>query len=395
MWYLRVYPPAMWGIGQREVMISLKTPDLAEARRIRDRYLIPLLAETQFQAFREELEERTAKGRVRVAAMVKDLLGTAGRSTGLTLAELGGQFIVYKQRERAIGPATVAKYGNALAAAGRILGADVLARSVTQQEAVAVRDALMLAPRNYLRTDEPIREAEDGEARLNANTVQNIVVALRAVFKWGINEGKLRTSANPFDNITIPRRRARHRRPPTLAEADALMSLPAPVRVDALTWRAMPLLGRYTGCRAGELSQLTAEDVIEVRGVRCLHVRAAVKTESSRRLVPVAERIAGLVGDMLLARPTGLLLLAGDYTGKGGVIKRAHSYLKHFNRRAKSVAPDLSFHCLRSFCNDSMASASVDMVDRERLLGHASTRTQASYMAVDVTRLLAAVNAIP
>ena len=82
-----------------------------------------------------------------------------------------------------------------------------------------------------------------------------------------------------------------------------------------------------------------------------------------------------------------------DWTGDDGTVKRAHYFLKAWNRAAKRVGP-FSFHSWRVYANDEMAGAEVDIIDRERIMGHRSTRTQAAYTATELSRYLAAVNRI-
>jgi integrase len=61
-------------------------------------------------------------------------------------------------------------------------------------------------------------------------------------------------------------------------------------RTAHLRWGA--LIGIYTGARVGEIAQLFLRDFEEIDGVKCLRITAdsdgqSVKTESSRRLVPI------------------------------------------------------------------------------------------------------------
>jgi integrase len=222
----------------------------------------------------------------------------------------------------------------------------------------------------------------------------------KALFRWLRDEGKTTRPDNPFQDVTVARLSSKQKRAPSAAEVEALMILPRPRGLDATAWRAMPLLGRYTGCRAGELAQLRAEDVIVEQGIRCLAIRGdggerRLKTASSQRLVPVAAKINILLDELVAAHPSGPLLETGTFRGADGIVKGAHRFLQAFNRAAKRVAGDLSFHCLRVYANDAMATAGVDIGDRERLLGHKSERTQSAYTPENLRRLKAAVDTIP
>ena len=64
-----------------------------------------------------------------------------------------------------------------------------------------------------------------------------------------------------------------------------------------------------------------------------------------------------------------------------------------WNRAAKRIGP-FSFHCWRVYANTQMTAGEVDIIDRERILGHENRRTQAAYTAPEIKRYKAAVDTI-
>ncbi len=401
-WYIRVpRPPRLWG-KHSEFVCSLGTPDEKTARRLRDKYLMPLLAETSAAGLVESIARLAAAADETVARQLADLKVdlSGARENQLRLRDVGELFIEHLQASRAYAPASISKYATSIDAACRILGESTDPEALAKSDVVRLRDTLLSLPAAWQRRATGPVPADENENRLSARSVERDLMLLRRMFRWLLDEGRLHRRDNPFDGITVARVSPKVKRAPTVEEADALLALPAPKAIDALTWRMMPLLARYTGCRAGEVAQLEAKDVVVEQGIRCIRITGhgvdkTLKTSASERLVPVAETLAPHVDELLARRQTGRLLDAGDWHGKSGMVKHAHTLLKYFNRRAKAVGGDLSFHSLRVYANDAMASASVDIGDRERLLGHKSARTQAAYTPENLRRLKAAVDSIP
>ncbi len=401
-WYIRVpMPPRLWG-ANGEFVCSLRTGDLRIAQTLRDKYLIPLLAETSAAGMVSAVARLMIAADEAVARQLGELRGSL---SGLiaerkTLRELGESFLAYLESSRSYAPASLRKYRAELDAVCRLMGDDADPEAVTKGDVAGLRDTLLTLPTTWQRRPDPPTPAAPGETLLSGRSVGRMLMFLRRVFRWAIDEGQLGRRDNPADGIGVARVAPKHKRAPEPDEADALMDLPEPRVIDALTWRMMPLLARYTGCRAGELAQLRAEDVVVKQGIRCLRITGhgdgrRLKTASSERLVPVAERLAPHLDELLSMRGKVHLIRAGDYEAEDGTMKRAHAFLKHYNRRAKKVADDLSFHCWRVYANDAMATAGVDMGDRERILGHKSTRTQAAYTPENLRRLKVAVDTIP
>jgi len=239
---------------------------------------------------------------------------------------------------------------------------------------------------------------EPGARTVGPNTVKRELANLKSLFRWAIAEGKLRRRDNPLDGITCkggdPASKAR----PTVEQADQLVALPVPATVDLDSWCLLPVLARYTGARIGELAMLEAENVVVEQGIRCFHIRPTeehrLKTRSSERVVPIADKLAPHVDALLTKHPSGPLFPGcRHWRGSGGVLKPAHYLLKVWNRHAKTVGP-FSFHCLRLYANDELVRGETDITDRERILGHKSGRTQAAYTARELARYLKALNKI-
>ena len=399
-WYLRIpTPPPFWG-WKGELVYSLRTPDLATARALRDKYVMPLLAESNVPGLLKAIARAAAAADESAHGRLTELqhVLTGVELEELTLRDAVDAFVSYLRSSGSYAGATMRKYTVSLEALCRIVGEGVPVTAIDKADAVRVRDELLSPP--------PAGNAEEGRdaatrTPLSARSVEHYLMNIRRMFQWLIDEGRVARADNPFKGVRPARvRKSKGKRCPTLDEAEQLMVLPGVPSIDELTWAELPYFGRYTGCRAGELAQLRAQDVVQVDGIRCLRIMAhgegrSLKTEASERMVPVADKLVPHLDAVLSGRRKGRLFDARDWEGEDGTRKFAHGFLHAWNRRAKKVAPDLSFHCWRTYANDSMASASVDILDRERILGHKSTRTQAAYTPQNLSRLKVAVDSIP
>jgi len=401
IWHLRITdPPPIWG-KQGTFRATLKTSSLEVAVRFRDRYVMPLLTESQAPAFVHTVARLAALAEPEVARMLRDLGVALGRAEGgLTLGAAVDVFLDHLTATRAFAASSVAKYGSSLQACRTLLGEDADPERISTRDITHFRDTLLTLPAHWQLRRTGAATADEGERCVSGRTASDTLMVLRKLLRWLIDEGKIARRDNPADGVRVARVTSKQKRAPDARELDALMSIPVFRRFhgDPLSWEMLPWFARYAGLRAGEIAQLTARDIVEHDGVRCLDISVrgdkTLKTPSSVRLVPVAERLAPHLDRLLAAKARGRLFDASDWTN-GTEVKYAHGFLKYWNVEAKSVGPDLSFHCLRVYFNNALATANVDIIDRERLMGHKSTRTQAAYTPVELGRLKLAVNQVP
>ncbi len=314
-WYVRIpKPPRLWG-ASGEFVCSLNTPDLKVARRLRDKYLMPILAETSATGMVAAIARLAAAGNETIARQLSEVRSNlSGQDSGLTLRRGGSAFIRYLAASRSYAPATLQKYSASIEGACQLLGEDTALEGLAKAEAIRLRDTLLSLPIAWQLRKGPLEPARQGQRQLSAKAVSNYLNDLRRMFRWLLQEGRLMRSDNPFEGVKVARVRAVHKRAPTVEEADVLMNLPRPNAIDPDTWGMMPVLARYTGCRAGELAQLRVEDVVVEQEVRCFRITARgegrqLKTISSERLVPVADKLADRLDELLAKRGSGLLAI--------------------------------------------------------------------------------------
>ncbi len=141
-----------------------------------------------------------------------------------------------------------------------------------------------------------VRWKEDMQRRgLHASTVRNDLSEMSAVWRWGMQNGKVRTTANPFQGISPPKaaRRSRAVRSFTDAEAAAVLEVAQRER-GSLRW--LPWVLCLTGARVSEIAQATRADVTTIGGVHLIRIHddggdgreaRSVKNAASRRTVPL------------------------------------------------------------------------------------------------------------
>lgn len=148
---------------------------------------------------------------------------------------------------------------------------------------------------------------------------------------------------------------------------------------DAAYW--IPLLGLYTGARAGELCQLRVSDIQTVEGIPCVVITddgegQKVKTSAGKRTVPLHSELLrlGFLGYVAAMRDRGEDRLwpalrlreerPSDYFGRWFLTMRRSVGLMESR-------PD--FHCFRHTVRPLMRRAGFDEATRDKVTGHQTT----------------------
>lgn len=132
------------------------------------------------------------------------------------------------------------------------------------------------------------------------------------------------------------------------------------------------LLGRYTGCRLNEVSQLYADDVQQIDGIWCLNIREGrpdqkLKTANSARLVPIHNKLIKL----------GLLSFVESRLGQRLFTELqfrqenySHLYSQWFSRNKPCV--DKDYHSLRHTIGSKLKAAGIPLQFAAAILGHSN-----------------------
>jgi integrase len=234
-----------------------------------------------------------------------------------------------------------------------------------------------------------VRTKEDMQARgLHASTVRNDLGELRVIWRWGLRHGKL-SGENPWDNISPPKAKRRARAVRAFTQAEALMILEA-ARRERGSLRWLPWVLCLTGARVSEIAQMAVEDVTVADGVTVFRVTdegegdeaRSVKTEASRRVIPVHPALAGegLLDYVSSLPPRSSLwpdLRPANMFASRGVTasKRMGQWLRKLGLKDPALSPA---HSWRHWFVDACRATQMHPEVRSALTGHSAKRDESA-----------------
>jgi integrase/recombinase XerD len=226
---------------------------------------------------------------------------------------------------------------------------------------------------------------KDGKT-LGNRTLRQRLSTVQDYFRWLVRHGLL--CANPASELLLPRK---ERRLPeqalSLAQIDALMSVPDSTDLLGLRDRAMLELFYGTAIRLGELAKLETGDIHHTR--KTLHIRNGKGNKD--RIVPIGDRAMHWLTRYLDEVRPRLELDSGEktffLTGYGGGFHpNALGRLIRKHLRASGVAKG-GAHLLRHTCALHLLDGGADIRYIQKFLGHASLETTAIYTEMSVESL--------
>lgn len=388
VWHIRLRPPLSWGHPSTFFVKTLKTSDLTLARKFRDKYLLPVLAESEALEMLYQINQSILS----FQPQLKDKVDTIknlfeDKKEALSLRELFEAYISF-QSKGSYTKATLDSYHATMVAYEKLMG-NIGVDKITSSKVRSFRDALTVLSPGWTKTKE-IREVETGGKVVSGTTINNHLNRFRTVWGWALKE-KLIAGVCPAEGIHAPYQdKVQKKEEITPAQCDQLMNLKMPKlkNVSESTWYYFPRIARYTGARLGEIAQLHRDDFIIKDGLLCMEIKRTVKTNSSYRITPVSDKLKEII-QPLLKKKGPLFKDCGTYDNK-----LAHDFSKAFNTRAKKVGGHCTYHGLRSYAVSQMANAGIDKIDRERIVGHKNKDIHAIYTRDNMARLKRAVDTI-
>ncbi|HAT1242517.1 TPA: site-specific integrase [Corynebacterium striatum] len=216
---------------------------------------------------------------------------------------------------------------------------------------------------------------------LATSTINMLAAILHGVFSQAVLDDVV--GRHPMRGVKIPRKEVGAERAdiPTVEDVQALIRAARGTgvgRAPNLTLAAMVQVAAETGLRAGELCGLRVRNVNFLRGevhvVEQISQRtgefAPLKTESSRRVVPVGPATVEVLEEQLRRVPRG-----PDETvfcTKAGKALSSSSVSSQFRKLARAAGVDTTFHGLRHFYASVLIESGASVVMVQRALGHAS-----------------------
>ena len=271
-----------------------------------------------------------------------------------------------------------------------ILGADTDVKILGAMDAKKVKDTLRSYPKNREKMKEtsgrPLSEilGLPDVAKLHTTSVNKYLQSYGDLFNWAKQNGHV--DQNIFVGLAIRQNKARNQDSREAFSPDQIQLILAAVlsnknglaNKEYQKWG--PLIGIYTGARLSEIAQLHLKDIREVDGICCFDIndegdRKSVKTEASRRLIPMHPRLIqlGLLDYVAVKRRLGeqKLFPTFTYDPKNGWGRRLGHY---FNTR---LLPELGlknsglvFHSLRHTVVTQLMQIGVDLAIVQALVGH-------------------------
>ena len=420
-WYLNLTIPKRVksaSLSGKKVRISLQTSDLKVAQRWRDRHVYELMNAENELYLLETLARKITEADRRLNDKLESLLpayklrGVNSEKTSLLLSTLKREFLKHLEDREGVKVSSTDAYRANLDCFIFAMG-DVHAVEVSHKTLQGFCETAMRLPVSWSydaakgKSLEEVLSKAEGETEagekpkiLSRNLIRRALEVLKAAYQWAIDDDRLpKNFVMPFKkslDVYIKAEEHKHKVPPTREDADRLCSMPA-IRsgvIGKVAWGYMPLIARYTGMRLAEIAQLHVEDIKTEHGVLCIDVCRDTKTKSSQRLVPVCDKLIPHIKELLAKKKGGRLFPDCGDVKRGDYVKPAHEFSKRWNWSAKKIRPDLCFHAWRVYVNSEMAKAGVDLLDRERILGHANERTNAAYLSSDLERLKAGIDKV-
>lgn len=260
-------------LGKREIRKSLGTKSIREANKLLPECYMNTLA---------SLEGIAAK-------------------TGPKLSELVKEYLEHQKRV-GVQPKTLWEKENACYLLSLIIS-DKAIEAYTKEDVRLFRNTVVkLPPRfNKLILDKgwsikKILKENDGKKTLTVTSYNNYIRALNAIFNFALNEGY--TTNNPFKAARIQQKVKASSFKDIFTPEDIILFFDHVESIDGLRsdryWLSYLLF--YTGARLNELCQLTKEDIYQVDGLWCIHVRALkpyqrIKNLSSERVIPIHSKV--------------------------------------------------------------------------------------------------------
>lgn len=360
-WHLNFRIPTRF--GGNWVRLSLKTADVVDARRIRDRYIRPILAADsacevyaaiirQMQEIGDELPEHLGA----LPALI-----SGGGDALLSWRDAADKYAAWLLQSGAAQKTTV-KYSSIASWLADRLGEDEPVAKLTKSAVVKIRDDMVAAKKS-------------------ATTIDGYFMVAKGWMSWlgreGLADGERLRGCWRIDLPTVRKENTKII-PPAAADL-AERCLPA--------WVDAPRIARYTGMRVSEILAACGKKrgcgIVDEQGVMCFALSAEMTKTHKARLVPV---------------PNQLMDITRSRARLAAIVRRGVYYAKEYNIALKTVAgcEACSMHSWRVYANTMMMEAGVEENLRRRALGHADGKdTHYGYSAGRLDAIKAALEKIP
>lgn len=284
-------------------------------------------------------------------------------------------------------------------------------KECVKADARAFKEAIMSLPPRYTAAEgfeglsftKAVEKAKTATVdRMSDRNVNKILGFVRAFWNWAAGQYD-DIPSNPFDrmNLRVKSKARDERLPFSVRQLQAIFDAPlftgcqspkswlkAGGHIPAdqgIYW--VPLIGLFTGARAGEIIQLLVDDIKEEGGVLHFNItddgeEQNVKTDTSIRTIPVHPMLKKLGFEKFVAaqRKKGARLFPDFPKAADGYYST--SYSPRFNRFLKNIGvktPKHTFHSFRHSFEDGCKNSRVPLEFINALQGHSDGGMAARY----------------
>ena len=401
VWFIRLSsPPKCWGL-KGEFLHTLRTPNLSQARRLRDKYLSPILVESKGIDMANSILRLLAYANEDIKSKLIDLGENLGdESREITVNQAFEKFITLKKKTNSQ-QATLDAYEASKKSFSKVIDGEKLITQLTTNDVIVWRDTLLDMPNSWLKLENPKDKKYKDKPRLSPTTINNQIERLGSVWKWAKEEKYIGVNEqDPTIGIKAGKsNKVKNTKPLSIEDCNSLMNLKkgSSKLIGEREWKLIPLVARYTGARLAEIAQLTANDIISEKGILCFNITnyddKETKNSQSVRIVPISDKLKEYI-QPILSKKVGLLFPKRGDGADGRICKE---FSKSWNRQAKKVGSHCYFHRLRDFVATELKNAGVEKIDRMAILGHddSSQSSHDGYTKIIMTKLKEAVDKIP
>lgn len=244
-----------------------------------------------------ELSWKRSQERVAVPVL-HHAVPLAAQKAGPKFSVVVGDYL-QEQRRQGVGEKTLGDKRSVTELMKRIVGNKPIDQ-ISRADARRFKEtSLKLPPRMGQSSPRPIKELiREATTTISPTTFNNYIKNLTTVFTYAIQEGYC--DRNPLAGLKVQQKvkasdqRCRYT-DDDLGRLFAVLKMEKQLDIKPhRQW--LPLLGLYTGARLNELCQLYVDDVVQVDGVDCIHIRASrpdqkLKSLTSERVVPLHSQL--------------------------------------------------------------------------------------------------------
>jgi len=267
---------------------------------------------------------------------------------------------------------------------------------VERNRAIKTYKGVILVCKHLLNYFSPIKTIQtislkDGEKFLDTLKknaplgVHNYLRVLKAMFNKGVEWNYLRE--NPFTKVKL--QKMQQTKPTFVTEEqleEILNNTETEIVKDVIT------TGFYTGCRLGELTNLTWQDVNLNDNLLTIGNNSYQTKGRKQRFIPIHPKVK----EILIKRFPKVIRKEKHFVfcKTNGYSFTGDYFSKRFKRACRKAGIDegLHFHCLRHGAATKMILSGAPLPSVQKIMGHANIQTTMIYTHPDLESLRDAVN---